>query len=566
MALDEQLAELVRELRPASATDGRGGAAGGALAQLPAAITRLRTQQTARDARGPLRRRAGRRRRAQLRAAQAELTARRRLGLAASIASCGCADAARPRGGGRSAAPASSSADIAGAAHARHRRLAAVDDAARRAAHGGARGWRAAALDRLRAELVARRTPRGPGRRWSPPMCRCALLPVRLETRFDRRDGAHRAARARLPRHGPRRHARARADRGGARLGPPVPRRASARRREATTPRARRGGALADRFGAPRAAWIARAAALANPPRRAAAGPAPRRRTCCPTAGSRSATATACAASPRSGARSPTASRSGPTRSELAAADPAAPLGDGRALAGRLRARRGGRHGAADSARPATTPPASTGSSSSACAPRATPTTARAAWPRLLDAHHYTGGLALVAPGTPTNNTASARSAWTCVDDGAARPAQGARRAARHDGDGRTATLLARALGVPSTRSPMPSTPADAGDRRPAHAHGAVAGDLGLHARAARGRRSADDALAEARAHFIGHVAPPARCRRCGSAASPTACCRRRRCERWQLLDPADVDAGLPPLLRALVAGVARGARQRCRA
>src|SRR5439155_26589712 len=39
----------------------------------------------------------------------------------------------------------------------------------------------------------------------------------------------------------------------------------------------------------------------------------------------------------------------------------------------------------------------------------------------LLDAHHYTDGLALVAPGTPTNNTASARSAWgTAAGDAAA--------------------------------------------------------------------------------------------------------------------------------------------------
>ena len=37
---------------------------------------------------------------------------------------------------------------------------------------------------------------------------------------------------------------------------------------------------------------------------------------------------------------------------------------------------------------------------------------------RLLDAHHYTGGVALVAPGTPTNNTSTARSGWGAVDEG----------------------------------------------------------------------------------------------------------------------------------------------------
>ena len=36
----------------------------------------------------------------------------------------------------------------------------------------------------------------------------------------------------------------------------------------------------------------------------------------------------------------------------------------------------------------------------------------------LLDAHHYTRGLALLAAGTPTNNTAEAEAGYTQRDDG----------------------------------------------------------------------------------------------------------------------------------------------------
>ena len=73
---------------------------------------------------------------------------------------------------------------------------------------------------------------------------------------------------------------------------------------------------------------------------------------------------------------------------------------------GRLqrRARRG--HGAQDpSHRRAARQPASTASSSTACAP---PQPAPAPFAALLDAHHYTDGFALVPQGSPTKNTADA--------------------------------------------------------------------------------------------------------------------------------------------------------------
>src|SRR5205823_11923938 len=65
----------------------------------------------------------------------------------------------------------------------------------------------------------------------------------------------------------------------------------------------------------------------------------------------------------------------------------------------------------------------------------------------LLDAHHYTDGLALSPPGTPTNNTPSVRSAWTPTGDD---PAVSLRneRAGALVASGSDGAALARALGI----------------------------------------------------------------------------------------------------------------------
>ena len=87
------------------------------------------------------------------------------------------------------------------------------------------------------------------------------LLPVRLETRFDRRDGRRRSAGPRLSRRGSCRHARARADGRGVDVRDDGSSRRSARRRQTKTRRARRGVGLPIASAPHRAAWIAQAAA-----------------------------------------------------------------------------------------------------------------------------------------------------------------------------------------------------------------------------------------------------------------------------------------------------------------
>ena len=100
----------------------------------------------------------------------------------------------------------------------------------------------------------------------APPLCPgdlpLVLLPVRLETRFfTLANGTHRAARARLPRQDSSRQPRAgshgrRADVGPALLGAGLARRRH--RADGAAAAADAWRQLADRFGAGRAAWIAR--------------------------------------------------------------------------------------------------------------------------------------------------------------------------------------------------------------------------------------------------------------------------------------------------------------------
>ena len=160
----------------------------------------------------------------------------------------------------------------------------------------------------------------------------------------------------------------------------------------------------------------------------------------------------------------------------------------------------------------------------------------------LLDAHHYTDGLALAAPGTPTNNTDDTRSAWSAAgDDAAAWPAQRARRRADRERLGRDAAGPgARARGRSAvTRGGCRRR----GDRlRAQRARRAVAGDLGLHARPAHGggvrRRARRGAGALPRGGHRGRLAAgaagrPAALRRAGrDVAAPLAAARPARPRR----------------------------------
>ncbi len=70
---------------------------------------------------------------------------------------------------------------------------------------------------------------------------------------------------------------------------------------------------------------------------------------------------------------------------------------------------------------------------------------------QLFDAHHYTGGLSFVPPGTPSNNTQDAPSGFTSNDPGHAESYRADRRApAIKAGDGSNADALATAFGLPS--------------------------------------------------------------------------------------------------------------------
>jgi hypothetical protein len=273
------------------------------------------------------------------------------------------------------------------------------------------------------------------------------LLPVRLETRFDRHDGGvdllvriypdtvHASA------HEPELTADELA----------WGRRFLEHERAAAVDKGAAGAAwrqLADRFGAQRAAWIAQAVAAADPPQRAATWTRAPATNVLPDRW--------IALGYRDGARRfaalgrPIADTLalGPDPGELAATDPAAPLGDAahwlvdfdRAVEAGM-----GLRIALDAADTAglerlvvlgvrATTDADDGARRLA---------------ELLQAHRYSDGLALVPPGAPTNNTPSARSAWASSDEDHAaswRVERGPPLAAA--GDGSDGDLLARALGI----------------------------------------------------------------------------------------------------------------------
>ncbi|MGE3178870.1 MAG: hypothetical protein AB7O32_15475, partial [Vicinamibacterales bacterium] len=179
-----------------------------------------------------------------------------------------------------------------------------------------------------------------------------------------------------------------------------------------------------------------------------------------------------------------------------------------------------------------------------------------------LAAHRYTDGLAFVTPGTPTNNTGTARSGWNAAEAGDRagwRAARSAPLVATNDGsDG---DRLARALGL------------DTGT----FAHVAHAGSTA--ALDARHMRSAlwpatwgymlehlvggldEAALAAARTHFLDHVADAGPLATLRAGRQPYGVLPVTSLQRWRLLDPDGVSAEAPPILRALAgtwgAGVA---------
>ena len=299
--------------------------------------------------------------------------------------------------------------------------------------------------------------------------------------------------------------------------------------------------ALVDRFGAPRAAWIARAAAAPAPPQRAGAWTRAARTNVLPDRW--------IALGYRGGARQfavlgrpiPDTLALGPDPNDAAAGDPAAPLGAaaqwlvdfdravdcGMALRIPLGAAAGagldrllvlGVRATADGAEGARRLSA------------------------LLDAHHYTDGLSLTPPGTPTNNTETVRSAWTPAGDDPAVSLRNERGAAlaTSSSDG---MLLARALGI----APDPLN----------HAAGAGGVAVGLEhqMRAALWPVTwgyaldqllgaiSDDAVAAARGHFLTNVAAGGALPVLRVGRQPYGVLAATSLAQWRLLDPPDLDA-----------------------
>jgi predicted nucleic acid-binding Zn-ribbon protein len=309
---------------------------------------------------------------------------------------------------------------------------------------------------------------------------------------------------------------------------------------------------LADRFGAARAAWVAQAAAAATPPRRAESWTRAAVTNVLPdrwmVIGYRDSVRRF------SVLGRPIADRLtvGPDPDGLAATDPTAPLGkSAQWLVDFERAVDVGM-----AARIALAGPDAAGLDRLivlGVRPSSDADEGARRVGELLEAHHYTDGLALVAVGTPTNNTASARSGWGATDEGYEESwsfERGQPLASADDGsDG---DRLSRAFGVST-------------DLLAHAAHGDAASNAGArHMRTALWPATwgymlehligglSDAAIAETRAHFLDCVCDQGPFATLRLGRQPYGVLPVTSLELWKLLDPADVDAEIPPLLRSL--------------
>ncbi|MDA0171420.1 hypothetical protein OJ998_20135 [Solirubrobacter taibaiensis] len=303
--------------------------------------------------------------------------------------------------------------------------------------------------------------------------------------------------------------------------------------------------ALVERYGAPRAAWIARAAAVAAPPQKASAWTRAARTNVLPdrwiVLGYRAGTRRFAVL----GKPIPDGLALGPDPS--AAADPTQPLGAeaqwlvnfdqavARGMAVRVPAEAEGYDRVL------------------VLGLRATLDGAEGArrLAQLLDAHHYTDGLGVLGPGVATNNTESVRSGWRATGEDPTSALRNERGAAlaTNNSDG---MLLARALGVALD----PFT----------HAGGAG----GASVMSERNLRTAlwpvtwghlldqltdelsDETVATARTHFLTSVASGGGLPALRLGRQPYGVLPVTSLSQWRQYDPPDLDAQLVPLLRAL--------------
>jgi hypothetical protein len=171
----------------------------------------------------------------------------------------------------------------------------------------------------------------------------------------------------------------------------------------------------------------------------------------------------------------------------------------------------------------------------------------------LLDGHHYTDGLALVPAGAPTNNTRSVRAGWSSNDDGFARSWQTERGTPLpRPGDGSDVDRLAGALGLdPATLAHVDhaDTTGDVDARQMATALWPATWGYALDQLVGG---LSDAALADARAHVIGHVRSRGPLATLRVGREPYGLLPATSLARWSPLDPSDIDEVVPPLLRGL--------------
>ncbi len=313
---------------------------------------------------------------------------------------------------------------------------------------------------------------------------------------------------------------------------------------------------MTDRFGAPRAAWIARAAAATTPPQHTETWTRAARTNVLPdrwiVLGYQGGTRRFAVLS----RPIPDTLVLGPDPGDAAAADPSAPLGESAQWL--VNFDRAIERGMAVRVPVAADPAGFDRVVVVGLRASLDPAESARRLSTLLDAHHFTDGLAMLSPGTATNNTATVRSAWSPAGADPTVSLRAERGAAPTAGQA-DAVLLGRALGTgtgPLGQALGATGGAVLGERQMRTMLWPVTwGYLLDHLMG----EIPDEVVAAARSHYLAHVASggPLPVLRLGK--QPYGVLPVTSLGQWRQLDPSDFDAQLVALLRGL-ASTWRGA------
>ncbi|MBE2315697.1 hypothetical protein DVA67_006905 [Solirubrobacter sp. CPCC 204708] len=304
--------------------------------------------------------------------------------------------------------------------------------------------------------------------------------------------------------------------------------------------------ALADRYGAPRAAWIARAAAVPAPPQKAAAWTRAARTNVLPdrwiVLGYRAGTRRFAVL----GRPIPDTLALGPDPS--ATPDPAQPLGpDAQWLVDFDQAVARGM-----AVRVAADPEGYDRVLVLGLRASLDGTQSAQRLAHLLDAHHYTDGLAVLGPGVATNNTDTVRSGWSTTGEDPAvvlKHERGPALTASPNSDG---ALTARALGVavePFTHATGAQGASVVNER---NLRTALWPATWGHLLDQLTDELSDETVATARAHFLTSVAAGGGLPALRLGRQPYGVLPAISLSQWRQYDPAALDEQLVPLLRNL--------------